>query len=195
MKDPDPVKALFRENRQEVWFLLTNLVEGLGPIDPHSQRFRTESHLPQAEWLLDIDNARQLQVALRGLALERPPGDEPYFAPEKVQYYDGNPPHSTMLARRLVDRLQHGLSMVSHNNQEGGMGTTYDDEDVARRVQEIRLVVEDIAFALLGERAKDLVNFDFPAFGDVEYQREVPVCIEAEGPAAVARFKDQSEEC
>jgi len=167
MHDYNEVMVFFREDPRSVGFLLLQLVEGLGPIDPHSQRYENESHLPQADWLLDPDNARHLRNALRGLALERPPGEVPYFAPEKIQYYDGNPPHSTWLARRLKDRLEHGLTMVSYNNQEGIMGTTY-EQDIARRVQEIRLVIEDIAYALLGEKARDLVNFDLPEFGDRE---------------------------
>jgi len=180
MRDHKEVLALFRENHRLAELLLLNLVDGLGPTHAHDHRWEDKGHLPQANWLLDPDNAHFLREVLHGLALERPARHIPYFAPFQVTYYDGNPPHSTLLARRLLDRLQHGLAMVSHNNQEGLMGTTYDEQDVARRIQEIRLVVEDIAYALLGEKARELVNFELPPFGDVTYHREVPPCIEAD---------------
>ncbi len=184
----------FRENPGDLRILLWNLMEGLGPAGLNERGSQNENFGPRAKWFLDPENASAIRNAVQGLAMARPQKGQPYFAPEKVEYFAGSGARSVLWSRHLFDRLQHGLTMVSYNNQEGLCGTTYDEQDVAKRVQEIRLVVEDIAYALLGERARDLVNFDLHAFGDVSYQRKVPACVEAGGPAAVKKFLDRALE-
>lgn len=148
-----------------------------------NQQWRGELDKERAEWFLDIDaeNARLVGRAALGVALTNPDKEAhlPYAVPEKVTYFAGNPPRSTYVRRRLIDRLEYAFACVSYNNQEGGMGTTYDEKDVAKRNQEIRLVIEDLAYALLGpEKAATFINFDAEPLGDVNYQRKVSVCEE-----------------
>ena len=87
--------------------------------------------------------------------------------------------------------LDHAIMLSSANQQEGLMGTTYDHDSVAALDQRIRLVVEDIAYALLGEKAKTFVNFDAPPLGDPDYERAIAPCMEAAGHTVESLKKDK----
>lgn len=184
---------VIRERPGDLKMLFFQLVDSLGPLDSNGDCYG-ESSRAYAEWLLDPDNILRVGRAARGVPLVGSEvGREPQFAPRQKTYFAGSGAYSLRDGRILHERLDFALSAVSHNQQEGGMGTTYDEKNVAAREQEIRLVIEDIAYALLGDKAKTFMDFNAPPLGDPTYHRKVPSCLEAEGPAAVNRFLADQE--
>lgn len=189
--------AVIKADPQAFKLSLMMLMENIGPLamEGSNGQWHGELDKERAEWFLDIDaaNARRMGRAALGVALTDPDKEAhlPYAVPEKVTYFAGNPPRSAYVRRRLIDRLEYAFACVSANNQEGGMGTTYDEKDVAKRHQEIRLVIEDLAYALLGpEKAATFINFDAEPLGDVDYQRELSVCAELRGSTVDDLVKD-----
>jgi hypothetical protein len=173
--------AKLRENPAELKFFLFQLVGRLGPLDTEG-RTHGEETAEYAEWLLDPNTAPLIGKAASGVALTDPEeARKPMFRPHEKTWFAGAGARSMQQARQLHDRLDFALTCISANQQEGMMGTTYDHESVAALDQHVRLVIEDLAYALLGpEKAATFINFDAEPLGDVDYQRAMAPCIEAE---------------
>lgn len=154
-----PLKLLTED--RSLGFFFTCLAEEVGRVDGNLQRRdRQDFDEHFVQWFLEQDNFCRVARAASGIALTSDKDAEnPSFSVEERIFFAGAGEMSRRDARRLIDRLEYALLLRSGTQQQGLQGTDYDHEQVASDDHDIRLVLEDIAYALFGEKAREFMTF------------------------------------
>lgn len=153
-----PLKMLTED--RSLGFFFHMLAQEVGRVDGDFSRGRQELDEKFVQWFLEHSNLSRVAQAASGVALtDEGESETSSFALNKKVFFAGAGELSRRDARLLVDRLEYALLLRSGTQQQGLMGTDYDHEEVEADEHEIRLALEDIAYALFGEKARDFMIF------------------------------------
>jgi len=153
-----PLKMLTED--RSLGFFFHMLAQEVGRVDGDFSRGRQEFDGEFVGWFLERANFCRVARAASGVALtDEGESETSSFSVEERIFFAGAGEMSRRDARRLIDRLEYALLLRSGTQQQGLQGTDYDHEQVASDDHDIRLVLEDIAYALFGEKAREFMTF------------------------------------
>lgn len=134
------------------WFV----AEGLGPTKLQGWH-GSDDFEKRVDWLLDQDNWQTQRDALVGILLDAGDKREQKWANRQRGYGASGGP-GVLGLRQMLMRVRYAAELQGAIEQEGGYGTEYVQERVDGWREEQRLVVEDLAWAILADRAPKILN-------------------------------------